>query len=77
MRAELRALGLVALPSTAPFFLVRVERASELRDRLLARHHVLVRACDSFGLREYIRLAARPAADSARLCAALCEELSC
>jgi len=77
MSAELAALGLAPLPSTAPFFLVRVQRASALRDRLLVRQRVLVRACESFGLPDFIRLAARPAADSARLCAALREELSC
>jgi histidinol-phosphate aminotransferase/threonine-phosphate decarboxylase len=57
--------------------MVRVPRASELRDRLLARHQIAVRACDSFGLPDFMRLAARPAFDSARLCAALSRELSC
>jgi histidinol-phosphate/aromatic aminotransferase/cobyric acid decarboxylase-like protein len=75
--AELAALGLAPLPSTAPFLMVRVPRASELRDRLLARHQIAVRACDSFGLPDFMRLAARPAFDSARLCAALSRELSC
>jgi histidinol-phosphate/aromatic aminotransferase/cobyric acid decarboxylase-like protein len=77
MSAELAALGLSPLPSTAPFFTVRVRRASELRNRLLARHHIAVRACDSFGLPDFLRIAARPAFDSARLCAALSQELSC
>ena len=67
-------VGLVPMPSTAGFFLVRTGRASELRQRLLVRHHILVRDCASFGLPAYIRLAARPAADRARLLAALAEE---
>jgi len=48
---------------------------TELRTRLLTRHHILVRDCASFGMPDFIRLAARPAPDCERLVAALKEEL--
>ncbi len=48
--------------------------AVALRRRILA-HGVLVRDCTSFGLRGWLRVAARPAADRARLLAALEQEL--
>jgi len=75
MLAELRALGLAPLASSAPFFLVRVRAPSTLRGRLLAQHHVLVRDCSSFGLEHFIRLAVRPALDCQRLVSALQQEL--
>ncbi len=72
---QLRALGLAPLPSVAPFSLVPVADATAVRGRLLAGHGILVRDCASFGLPDHLRLAARPAADGARLIAALHEEL--
>ncbi|MCE9574301.1 MAG: histidinol-phosphate aminotransferase family protein [Deltaproteobacteria bacterium] len=79
-RAELvtalRDLGLIPAPSTAPFVLVSVPDATALRARL-ARHAMLVRDCASFGLPGYIRIAARPPADRARLVTALRQELGC
>lgn len=72
----LRGLGLDPVPSTAPFLLVRVKNVSGLRRRLLASHRILVRDCSSFGLPEFIRLAARPPSDVDLLEAALGEELS-
>lgn len=74
LAGALARLGLSPVPSTAGFFLVRVGDARGLRHRLLARHRILVRDCASFGLPAYIRLAARPAADRARLVSALAEE---
>lgn len=71
----LAGLGLPVIPSTAGFFLVRTGQAAELRHRLLARHHILVRDCASFGLPDYIRLASRPRPDRARLLRALAEEM--
>jgi len=73
--SRLRGLGLSPLESAAPFFLVRAAQAADLRGRLLARHHILVRDCASFGLPDFIRLAARPDPDGDRLVAALEEEL--
>jgi len=72
----LRALGLAPVPSATTFFLLPVRDPSTLRTRLL-RRGVLVRDCTSFGLPGYIRLAARPAPDRARLVAALRAELPC
>ncbi len=75
LAASLRALGLDPAPSTAPFLLVRIEKVSGLRRRLLESDRILVRDCRSFRLPEFIRLAARPAEDVARLVTALAREL--
>jgi histidinol-phosphate/aromatic aminotransferase/cobyric acid decarboxylase-like protein len=72
---SLRALGLNPVPSCAPFLIVRVKKVSGLRRRLLGSHRILVRDCRSFGLPEFIRLAARPWSDIELLKAALAEEL--
>lgn len=71
----LRRVGLDPVPSTTGFLIVRTGRASSLRDRLLATHHILVRDCRSFGLPDYIRLAARPEVECERLIGALRQEL--
>lgn len=76
LAALLRRVGLDPVPSTTGFLLVRTGRASSLRDRLLATHRILVRDCRSFGLSDYIRLAARPLAECERLIKALRQELS-
>lgn len=68
-------VGLDPVPSTTGFLIVRTGGASSLRDRLLATHHILVRDCRSFGLPDYIRLAARPEAECERLIGALRQEL--
>lgn len=70
----LRALGLRPLPSVAPYLLFEVPGATELRARLLARG-VVVRDCASFGLPGWLRVAARPGPDRARLLSALASEL--
>lgn len=75
LEAALSDVGLEAMPSTAPFLLVRVRKVSGLRRRLLVRHRILVRDCRSFGLPEFIRLGVRPAADVEQLQSALAEEL--
>jgi histidinol-phosphate/aromatic aminotransferase/cobyric acid decarboxylase-like protein len=79
LSAQLSALGLSPLPSSTGFMLVPVParsgHAAALKARLLARRRVLVRDCSSFGLPGHVRIAARPAADRARLIAALQEEL--
>jgi histidinol-phosphate/aromatic aminotransferase/cobyric acid decarboxylase-like protein len=71
----LRRVGLDPVPSTTGFLIVRTGGASSLRDRLLATHHILVRDCSSFGLPDYIRLAARPEVECERLMGALRQEL--
>lgn len=72
--AGLQALGLRPIPSVAPYLVFPAGDAAALRRRLLARG-VLVRDCASFGLPAFVRVAARPAADRARLLNALSEEL--
>ena len=76
LRRVLDRRGLHPLPSVTPFFLVPVTNSTDLRQRLVVRHHVLVRDCTSFALPGFVRLSARPAADAALLEAALAEEVS-
>jgi histidinol-phosphate/aromatic aminotransferase/cobyric acid decarboxylase-like protein len=73
--AGLREIGLAPLPTAAAFCIVPVSDAPRLRRSLLSRDRILVRDCASFGMPGHARLAARPAADCARLLAALQEEL--
>ena len=67
----------VAATVSTGFVLVRTGAAASLRDRLLRRHRVLVRDCSSFGLPDFIRVAARPVAELEPLLRALREELRC
>jgi histidinol-phosphate/aromatic aminotransferase/cobyric acid decarboxylase-like protein len=71
MLEGVRALGLEPVPSSTVFVLVPVGDAEAWRAKLLRRDGILARDCASFGLPGYLRLAARPAADRARLLAAL------
>lgn len=75
LAAALAALGLAPAPSTTGFLVVRTGDAADLRQRLLARHRILVRDCASFGLPDHIRVAARIGSDRERLIAALAREL--
>jgi len=54
---ELRQLGYTLVPSSTNFFLVKVGNAQEFRMALL-RDGILVRDCTSFGLHQYVRIAA-------------------
>ncbi|HEX3694053.1 MAG TPA: histidinol-phosphate transaminase [Polyangia bacterium] len=72
---DLDAAGLSSAPTATTFCLVSVPSGARLRESLLVRHRILVRDCASFGMPSYIRLAARPAAERARLVAALKDEL--
>jgi histidinol-phosphate aminotransferase len=69
-------LGLTSIPSSTVFVLVRVGDAEKTRARMLQHHGVLVRSCSSFGLPQYIRVAARGPTETARLLAALSSSLS-
>jgi histidinol-phosphate/aromatic aminotransferase/cobyric acid decarboxylase-like protein len=71
----LRALGLSPVPTTTTFCVVSTPDGARLRETLLVRHRILVRDCASFGMPDYLRLAARPASDRTRLLSALKEEL--
>jgi len=77
----LKDLGLFVFPSAANFLLLELSAemptAPELRARLIARHRILIRNCDSYeGLAagRYIRVAVRAAAENSRLILALAEE---
>lgn len=74
LAASLATLGLQPIPSTASFILVRVDDGPGLQRRLLDGHGILVRECSSFGLPNYVRIAARPRADQERLIRALAVE---
>ncbi|HEX3760925.1 MAG TPA: aminotransferase class I/II-fold pyridoxal phosphate-dependent enzyme [Kofleriaceae bacterium] len=76
LAAELATLGPASAPSTTGFLVVRVGDARRVRHRLLADHRILVRDCTSFGLPDHIRLAARPAAERARVIDALARVLA-
>jgi histidinol-phosphate aminotransferase len=72
---ELGVLGLAPLATSTTFCVVPLGDATLLRQTLLRRHHIQVRDCASFGMADHQRLAARPARDRERLCAALSREL--
>jgi histidinol-phosphate aminotransferase len=70
LEPRLIALGYRCLPSTANFWLIEVDDAPTFRRALLAEG-IQVRDCSSFGLPNFIRLAARPLPECARLVEAL------
>ncbi len=74
MAADLSSLGLTPIPSVAPYLVFQSGDAADLRRRLLD-HRILVRDCASFGLPDFVRVAARPDPERARLLAALEKEL--
>ncbi|MBI4787764.1 MAG: histidinol-phosphate aminotransferase family protein [Chloroflexi bacterium] len=67
---DLTQLGLATTPSQTNFFLLRVPAASEFAARLRG-HKILVRDCTSFGLPNFVRVAARKPEENARLVAAV------
>ena len=67
---ELGRIGFTLLPSSTNFFLVKVANAPDFRTALL-RHGILVRDCTSFGLPQYIRLAARTMPECQKLIATI------
>lgn len=78
----LNALGVTVFPSAANYLLFELQpgmpSASELRARMIERHRILIRNCDSYqGLAtgRYVRVAIRSAAENARLTEALAVEL--
>jgi threonine-phosphate decarboxylase len=80
---RLGELGLTVFPAAANYLFlelgVGMVCASELRARLLARHKMLIRNCDSYEELEsgrYFRVAVRSREDNKKLVAALREELS-
>jgi histidinol-phosphate/aromatic aminotransferase/cobyric acid decarboxylase-like protein len=74
LAAAVAALGFPVVPSETHYFLLKVADADGVREQLLRRHQLLVRSCSSFGLPEYLRVAAGDAVASERLLRGL-EEL--
>ena len=79
---SLSRLGLAGFPSAANYLLLELRAdmpaASELRARLIAKHRILIRNCDSYeGLARgrYVRVAVRSGEENCRLIQALAEEL--
>ncbi|MFZ5818259.1 MAG: pyridoxal phosphate-dependent aminotransferase [Chloroflexota bacterium] len=70
--AGLQELGFAPVPSQTNYFLLPVADGADFRQELLA-HGILVRDCASFGLPNYVRIAARRAEENARLLATLKE----
>jgi threonine-phosphate decarboxylase len=80
---SLCGLGLFVFPASANYLFVELgadaPTSSELRARLIAKHRILIRNCDSYeGLPpgRYVRIAVRSGKDNRRLIQALTEELS-
>jgi len=69
--AGLDGLGYTVLPTSTPFALVEVGEASTFRRRLLTQHGLLVRDCASFGLPQYVRIAARLPEENEKLLEAI------
>jgi threonine-phosphate decarboxylase len=83
LRDRLQALGLTVFPSAANYLLIQLQSemppAPELRMRLIERHRILIRNCDSYeglAVGSYIRVAVRSAAENVRLTEALATELT-
>lgn len=68
--ARLTELGYTVLPSDTTYTLVAVENAAVFRRQLL-QQEVQVRDCTSFGLPQYVRIAARRPEENERLVAAV------
>ena len=75
LQAELNYLGIPTNASAANFILARVGDAPGLRSALL-RRGIAVRDCTSFGLPQFVRIAARRRDECVRLVSALKEALA-
>ena len=71
LRQLARDIGVDCPPAAANFLLFNVGCGRDVREALLAEHHICVRDCASFGLPEYIRVGVRTMDDNRRLAAAL------
>jgi histidinol-phosphate aminotransferase len=67
---ELTRLGFMIVPSETHYFLVKVKSPKDFRAALL-NEGLLVRDCTSFGLPEYVRIAARTMPECERLVGAI------
>ena len=83
LAVSIRALGIAVPPSAANYLLLELSAsmpcASELRIRMIEKHHILIRNCDSYEGMEpgrFVRVAVRSAADNQRLLEAFAKEIS-
>jgi histidinol-phosphate/aromatic aminotransferase/cobyric acid decarboxylase-like protein len=74
LSASVARLGFGAVTSETHYFLIRVDDADALRERLLIQQRVLVRSCRSFGLPHHIRVAAGDEIASQRLLRGLADQ---
>jgi histidinol-phosphate aminotransferase len=72
LMAEMSAMDYNVLPSKTNFFLVRVGNGHQFRTALL-KQGLMLRDCASFGLSQYVRIAARTMDECRRLIAAIKE----
>ena len=72
--SALQQMGLAPFPTASCFLTFAVPNSAALRRRLLLKG-ILVRDCTSFGMPNFVRIAARPRADRERLLPALEEEV--
>ena len=82
LRSQLAALGLTVFPSAANYLLLELRAgmppAADLRRRLIERHRILIRNCDSYEALEpgrYMRVAVLSDSENVRLVQALATEL--
>jgi threonine-phosphate decarboxylase len=82
LAGSLAALGILVFPAAANYLFLELQAgmpaAAELRERLIARHRILIRNCDSYdGLApgRCVRVAVRSAAENFRLTQAFADEL--
>jgi histidinol-phosphate/aromatic aminotransferase/cobyric acid decarboxylase-like protein len=73
LAAAVEALGFPVVASETHYFLLKVGDAERAREQLLRRHQLLARSCRSFGLPEYLRVAAGDPIASERLLRGLAE----
>jgi threonine-phosphate decarboxylase len=77
MAAALKALGVPVYPGRANFLLFTVPDAAALRERMITRHHIVLRSCANYESLDatYLRTAVRTEAENRLLLEALAREL--
>ncbi len=76
MEQCLRDRSIAFIPSETVFTMIRPPEAAALAERLWKKHRILLRHCESYGLPDWLRLAARPQALMHHFWQALDEEIS-
>jgi histidinol-phosphate/aromatic aminotransferase/cobyric acid decarboxylase-like protein len=76
MEKELQSRSIPFVPSATVFTMLRPPQAVKLKNQLWENHRILVRSCGSYGLPDWLRIAARPPTVMQSFWKALDEELS-